>query len=192
MQLQDTHGITGLLAQWKNGDDEALRVVIPALYDELRRLAAVYVRRSHGETLQPTALVHELYLHIDGFRDVDWQSRGQFIAAAARLMRNILVENVRRRKSVKRGGGLVEPLEDLDVSSPVPAVDVLAIDSALDQLARDYPRHARVVELMFFGGLTAAEAAEVMRASGETISLRTVERDWRFARSWLHDYMAAA
>lgn len=193
MQLQEPERITGLLSQWKNGDDDALKLVIPALYDELRRLASAYVRKDDAaQALQPTDLVHEFYLHIAGLREVDWESRGQFIAAAARTMRNILVDGARRRNSERRGGGRIDQLGDLDLPSPEPEVDVLAMDRALEKLAATYPRHARVVELMFFGGLNAAETAQVLSASGTSVSLRTVERDWRFARSWLHTEMASS
>jgi RNA polymerase sigma-70 factor, ECF subfamily len=192
MHLQETQGITTLLSQWKSGDDNAIKLVIPALYDELRRLAGAYLRRSGSDTLQPTALVHEFYLHVSGMRDFDWESRGQFIAAAARTMRNILVDTARRRNAQKRGGGRVDQLQDLDLPSPDPEIDLLAMDAALEKLALQFPRHARVVELMFFGGLTAAEASEVLTASGERVSLRTVERDWKFARAWLHSSMTGS
>lgn len=188
-----TDRITGLLSQWKNGDNDALQIVIPALYDELRRLAAAYVRHEEGgQTLQPTALVHEFYLHVEGLREVEWESRGQFIAAAARTMRNILVDSARRRNAAKRGSGRVDQLGDLDLPSPEPGVDVLAMDHALHKLSAQYPRHARVVELMFFGGLNASETAQVLGSSGQPLSVRTVERDWRFARAWLHSEMAGA
>jgi RNA polymerase sigma factor (TIGR02999 family) len=191
MPFQDTHRITALLGQWKNGDDEAIKLAVPALYEELRRLAAAYVRREDGgETLQPTALVHEFYLHVAGLREVDWESRGQFMAAAARSMRNILVDNARRRNAAKRGGGRVDQLPDCELASPEPSIDLLSMDRALDKFARQYPRHASVVELMFFGGLNASEAAQVLSASGKSVSLRTVERDWHFARSWLQSEMA--
>ena len=184
--------VTALLRQWRCGDDQALARIIPVIYDELRRLAGSYLRGNAPDaTLGPTALVHEFYLKVSGLRDVDWESRGQFIAAAARAMRNLLVDNARRRMSEKHGAGHIEPLGDNDVSVLPPAIEVLAVDEALDKLAAEYPRHARIVELIFFGGLSAAEVSEAMSGPETTISQRTVERDWRFARAWLKNQMTA-
>ncbi len=195
MLLQDTDRITSLLSQWKKGDDDALKLVIPELYEELRRLAGTYVRRDGNATLQATALVHEFYLHVSGLREVEWECRGQFIAAAARTMRNILVDSASRRNAAKRGGGCVDqldglnPVNGLSLAAPESAVDIVALDAALEKLAQQYPRHARVVELMFFGGLTVTETAQVLSATADPVSLRTVERDWRFARTWLQSEM---
>lgn len=177
--------ITGLLAEWRTGDETAVQRVVPLIYDELRRLARSYLQsQPHGHTLQPTGLVHEFYLRAAGLRHVDWQSRGQFIAAAAKVMRNLLVDHARRKTATKRGGpaGL---LDELELSSPEPNLDVLEVHRALEKLSGDFPRHAEVVELMFFGGLNAGEASDVLKACGTAVSPRTVERDWRFARAWL-------
>ena len=190
MDEQAGERVTALLAEWRLGDDQALARIIPQVYDELRRLASSYLRgRPAGATLGTTALVHEFYVKASGLRDVDWESRGQFIAAAARAMRNLLVDDARRRMSEKHGGGRVESLAENEVSIPQPAIDVLAVNEALDKLTAEYPRHARVVELIFFGGLSAAEVSVAMSGPDTTISQRTVERDWRFARAWLKTRM---
>ncbi len=176
--------VTQLLAEWRAGSDTALDRVIPLLYEEMRRIATMYLRSSHPQTLQATALVHEFFLKTPGLREVEWENRSQFLGTAAKVMRNIVVDQARRRGASKRGAGLERvtasgiPIED-------PRLDVLSVDQALGRLEVDYPRHAKVVELLFFGGLTAAEAAQALSATGTEISTRTVERDWRFARSWL-------
>jgi RNA polymerase sigma factor (TIGR02999 family) len=139
--------------------------------------------------LQPTALVHELYFHLAAARDVDWKCRGQFFAISAKLMRRILLDHARTRMTDKRGGGDVVRMEREALSVPGP--DVLQVDAALSRLAKEHPRQAAVVELRFFGGLTAEEAVDALNASGEKVSLRTVERDWRFSRAWLHDELGA-
>ena len=190
LNAQAEERVTALLRQWRFGDDEALARLIPAIYDELQRLAGSYLRgHAAGATLGPTTLVHEFYLKASGLRDVDWESRGQFIAAAARAMRNLLVDNARRRMAEKHGGGRVESLGDNDVSVLQPEIEVLAVNEALDKLATEYPRHARIVELIFFGGLSAAEVSEALSGPETKISQRTVERDWRFARAWLKNQM---
>jgi RNA polymerase sigma-70 factor, ECF subfamily len=192
MDEQAEERVTALLSQWRHGDDQALARIIPVIYDELRRLAGSYLHGNAADaTIGPTALVHEFYLKASGLREVDWESRGQFIAAAARAMRNLLVDNARRRMSEKHGGGRVEPLGDNDVSVLQPAIEVLAVDEALDKLAAEYPRHARIVELIFFGGLNAAEVSEALSGPETKVSQRTVERDWRFARAWLKNQMTS-
>jgi RNA polymerase sigma factor (TIGR02999 family) len=176
--------VTQLLAEWRAGSDAALDQVIPLLYEEMRRIATMYLRSSHPQTLQATALVHEFFLKTPGLREVEWENRSHFLATAAKVMRNIVVDQARRRAAGKRGAGLERvtasgiPVED-------PLIDVLAIDQALGRFELEYPRHAKVVELLYFGGLKAEEAAQVLSASGSSISTRTVERDWRFARAWL-------
>lgn len=184
---RDEDAITRLLAEWRAGDDRALHRIVPLIYDELRRLARAYLQsQPPGHTLRPTALVHEFYLRTDGMRAVEWESRGQFIAAAAKAMRNLLVDHARRRNAQKRGGdGQTGFLDEMELTLPEPDLDVIEVHRALDKLAGEYPRHADVVELMFFGGLNAAEASDVMTARGIPVSQRTVERDWRFARAWL-------
>lgn len=156
--------------------------LLPILYEELRRLAEARLRRTPpGLTLQPTALVHEAWIKLVGDRDPGWSHRGHFLAAAAQAMREILVDHARRRSALKRGGGRLRVEADVDgIAIEVPVDEVLALDEALRQLERAAPRPARVVELRWFAGLSNAEAAQVLE-----ISEPTVERDWRFARSWL-------
>jgi RNA polymerase sigma factor (TIGR02999 family) len=179
-------GITQWLVRWREGDDGALDRVTGLVYAELRRLAGslVYGERSH-HTLQPTALVHELYTHLASARGIDWQCRGQFFGIASRLMRRILVDYARKRSALKRGRGQLASLAD--EAFQIPGPDVLDINLALGRFEQEYPRQARVVEMRFFGGLTAEETVEAMRASGDEISVRTVERDWRFSRAWLQN-----
>ena len=179
--------ITQWLDMWSRGDEAALEKLTPYVYDELRRLADAYLRNERPDhTLQATALVHEAYLRLHTVRDIEWKGRGQFVALAAQTMRRILVDHARKHSAAKRGDGAFKlSLERIErASSPVDN-DLVALDEALDQLAADFPRQAQVVELLFFGGLTTAEAAEVLRARGLDISQRTVERDWRFARARL-------
>ena len=185
-QEEGTADITRLLLRWRSGDDAALPRITNAVYRELRRLAgAMFRQEPEGHTLQPTALVHELYLQLPGMQHFDWKSRSQFFAVAARMMRNILVDNARRRRAVKRGGG--EKAESLpEIGKPF-NFDVLMVNDALERFAIEHSRQAQVVELRFFGGLTADETAETLRHQGIECSLRTVERDWRFARAWLQD-----
>jgi RNA polymerase sigma factor (TIGR02999 family) len=179
--------ITRWLDMWSRGDEAALEKLTPYVYDELRRLADAYLRNERPDhTLQATALVHEAYLRLHSVRDIEWKGRGQFVALAAQTMRRILVDHARKHSAAKRGDGVFKlPLDRIErASSPVDN-DLVALDEALDQLAAEFPRQAQVVELLFFGGLTTAEAAEVLRARGLDISQRTVERDWRFARARL-------
>lgn len=168
--------------------------IAPLVYDELRRLAAAYLRSERpGHTLQATALVHEAYLEVRGMTAVEWQNRAHFIAIAARTMRRILVSHARQHRAAKRGGGAdFRAAIDLDHLGEEPDLNVMALDEALDKLALEYPRQAQVVELRFFGGLTAEETAHVMKTGDDAVSLRTVERDWRFARAWLHQAMTRA
>lgn len=178
--------ITTLLVRWRHGDEAALPDITDAVYRELRRMAGGLFRlESEGHTLQPTALVHELYLQLPDMQSFDWKSRAQFFSVAARMMRNILVDHARRRNAAKRGGG--EKPETMPDIGKAPNLDVLMVNDALDRLAAAHARQAQVVELRFFGGLTADETTEVLRQQGIDCSLRTVERDWRFARAWLQD-----
>jgi len=185
----DTPGvITQWLVRWREGDERALDHITALVYAELRRLAGslVYGERP-GHTLQPTALVHELYTHLAGARGFDWQCRGQFFGIASRLMRQILVDYARKRAAHKRGRLQLDPLSDKALHVPDGRADVLNVNMALSRLEKAHPRQAMVVEMRFFGGLTAEETVEAIRASGEEISLRTVERDWRFSRAWLQN-----
>ncbi len=162
-----------------HGSDQLLALV----YEELRSLARARMREiPPGQTLQPTALVHEVWVRIEGKRPEGWASRAEFFYAAARAMRDILVEDARRKGSLKRGGDrrriVLDPGSDLAIEPP--SEDVVALDEAISVLARDYPDAARVVSLRYFAGLTVDEVAEVMQISGSS-----VERAWRFARAWL-------
>ncbi len=147
-------------------------------------------KHSVNPTLQPTSLVHELYLQLPDVQEIDWQSRTHFLNVAAKMMRNILVDHARKRSALKRG--VVVALEtDVGGSDRALEVDVLLVDQALDQLALIHPRHARVVELRFFGGLTVQETVDVLKVTGVESSVRTVERDWTFARAWLKNAIEA-
>lgn len=165
------------------GDSSALDRLFPALYQELKRQAAGYLRGERaGHTLQPTALAHETYLRLMGRRDYPWQNRAHFMATAARAMRGILVDHARRRRAQKRGGGREQvPLDAtmaIEEQRPVAFDD---LDRALEDLARRSERQAKVVELRYFGGLSAEETAEVLG-----VSPVTVKRDWATARAWLY------
>jgi RNA polymerase sigma factor (TIGR02999 family) len=190
MTSSQDQSITQLLAEWRAGADGAIDEVIPLLYEEMRRMAGAYLRSSGPQTMQATALVHEFFLKTPGLREIPWENRGQFIGAAAKVMRNIVVDQARRRNAGKRGSGFAK-VQGEAVPVEEPTLDVLTVDQALSRLEVEYPRHAKVVELLFFGGLTAEEAAQVLTATGTTVSTRTVERDWRFARAWLHSELAS-
>jgi RNA polymerase sigma factor (TIGR02999 family) len=171
-----------MLADWRGGDQDAGQRLFAAAYQELRRLAAWHLRRErHGHTLQPTALVHEVYLSLFGGELVDWQNRAHFFAVAARQMRRLLIDNARARHALKREGRRVRlSLTDIEGLAVPEPEDLLALDQALDRLEKLEPRAARVVELRFFGGLSEKEASAVL-----DISRATLKRDWTFARAWL-------
>jgi RNA polymerase sigma factor (TIGR02999 family) len=180
--------ITRSLQDWRGGDEDALSRLTAAVYRELRRLASsLFAAESGDRTLQPTALVHELYLQLPSVQHLDWQSRAQFLNVAAKMMRNILVDHARRRHAAKRGGGATPVIVDSLIEDPALKSDVLVINDALDRLSEHYPRQSRVVELRFFGGLTTEETCDVLSATGVECSQRTVERDWTFARAWLQN-----
>ena len=173
--------VTLLLRAWCNGDANALERLAHAVEDELRRLARTYLsRETPGHTLQPTALINEAYLRLLDWKEVEWQGRAHFYSVAAKMMRRILVNHAIARSRQKRGGSAI--LVSLSESAAVPArtTDLIALDEALLALAKLDERKARLVELRYFGGLTAEESAEVMG-----ISLRTVHREWDLARAWL-------
>jgi RNA polymerase sigma factor (TIGR02999 family) len=176
------HEITRLLADWSNGDRQALEKLTPLVYDELRRLAGRYLRQERaGHTLQSTALVHEAYMKLVGQNNVRWQNRAHFFGIAAQMIRRILVDYARARKADKRGSG-AERLS-LDEAIALPGgqdLDLVALDDALEGLAKIDARQSRLVELRFFAGLTIEETAEVMQ-----MSLATAKRDWVSAKAWL-------
>ncbi|HZT30622.1 MAG TPA: sigma-70 family RNA polymerase sigma factor [Bryobacteraceae bacterium] len=176
------HRITQLLQAWSGGDPSALDQLMPVVYDHLHALAQCYMAQERpGHTLQATALVHEAYLRLLDSAHPSWQNRAHFFALCARMMRRILVDWARSRQTLKRGSD-VPPLclaESLAVVGH-PSTDLVAIDEALTALAAIDPRKSQVVELRFFGGLSAKETAEVLKVSEETAL-----RDWKIARSWL-------
>ena len=178
-----TSNITELLASWREGNQEARDRVVDAVYGELRRLAHHHLRRERaGHTLQTTALAHDAYLQLVDQRKVQWQSRAHFFGIAAHLIRRILVEYARRRSAGKRGLEAVRVPLDPELAASQPRdVTVVAIDDALNALSSVDPQQSRIVELRFFGGLTVEETASVL-----DISPRTVKREWRMARAWLH------
>jgi RNA polymerase sigma factor (TIGR02999 family) len=178
---------TALLLASASGDQQAREQMLPLIYDELRRLAASYLRRERPDhTLQPTALVHEAYMRLIDQRQVDWSNRAQFIGLAAVMMRRILVNHARDRIAAKRGGSAERvPLTIVAEQIGAPEVDLLGLDEALDRLAALDGRKSRIVELKFFGGLTMDEIAATVG-----MSRATVERDWTFARAWLYRAIA--
>jgi RNA polymerase sigma factor (TIGR02999 family) len=174
--------ITALLVAWGGGDESALDRLMPIVYDELRRLAHRYMGRERpGHTLQTTALVNEAYLRLVSWREVRWQNRAHFFAVSAQMMRRILVDFARDRKYLKRGGGALRvSLADAASLTEQRGADLVALDEALTALAEVDRRKALVVEMRFFGGLSVAEVAEVLKVSKETVM-----RDWRLAKVWL-------
>ncbi len=174
--------ITLLLSEWSGGDSVAAERLMPLVYEELRRLARQYLARERDDhTLQPTALVHEAYLRLAGQERMEWKNRAQFYGVAAQLMRRVLVDHARANLAGKRGGGAQHV--DLDHAQIPPeerAENLIAVDSALGELALHDARKSRVVELRFFAGLTVEETAETMG-----LNAATVRRDWTFAKAWL-------
>jgi RNA polymerase sigma factor (TIGR02999 family) len=180
--------VTRILGAVTAGDARASEELLPIVYADLRRLAAGRMARlAPGQTLQATALVHEAYVRLLGSNDPGWKGRAHFFGAAARAMREVLADHLQRKASLKRGGHFRRVGADTaaEFSADGPSDDVLAVEEALEEFEREYPRKAEVVTLSFFGGLTAAEIAEVLG-----LSARTVERDWRFARAWLNGRLA--
>jgi len=179
--------VTALLKRWRQGDSAALEKLVPLVYSELRRIAARQLRRERpNHTLQPTALVHEVYLKLVDQHRIEWQNRAQFFGIAAQLIRRILVDHVRNRRTAKRGGGTLTVALDDAVSEPAREnIDLVKLDDALLSLAAKDEQQSRVVELRFFGGLSIEETAEVLR-----ISPSTVKRDWAAAKAWLYRDMS--
>lgn len=173
---------TQILAEWSDGDEDAPGRLMPIVYEELRRRAAIYLRRERPDhTLQATALVHEAYLKIVDQHGASWKNRAHFCAVVAKVMRRVLMEHARGHNTEKRGGKLEklyldETRELVQERSP----DLIALDDALQSFSATYPREGEVVEMKFFGGLRANEIAEVLE-----VSEKTVLRDWNFARLWL-------
>ncbi len=187
MNAAASHEITGLLKAWGKGQSSALDDLIPLAYRELKRLARQHMRGREHETLQTTALVHEAYIRLVDLSSVSWQDRAHFFAMAAQIMRGILVDAARARRSQKRGGPLQRAGASANVElDQIPdmgsgrAEEILAIHEALECLAEMDARQAQVVEMRFFGGLTVDETAAVLK-----ISPQSVMRDWRLAKAWL-------
>jgi RNA polymerase sigma factor (TIGR02999 family) len=174
--------VTGLLRAWSAGDASARDALMPLVYQELRRRAAVHLRRERrGHTLQPTALVNEVYLRLVDQDRAVWQNRAQFLAVVSQLMRRLLVDRARARRMAKRSGRWARvALDERAAAAPPIDVDVLDLDAALTRLARVDPRKTRIAELRFFGGLSLHEAADAVG-----VSMATAERDWQAARAWL-------
>jgi RNA polymerase sigma-70 factor (ECF subfamily) len=186
MTTLSADNLTGLLTEWRQGDKTALETLTPLVYDELRRIAHRYMRSEReGHTLQTTALVNEAYLRLTDQQKVHWQNRAHFFAVTAHVMRHILIDHARRRHYVKRGGEAQPvPIEAAVVMSQPRAAELVALDEALEELAKLDPRKGRVVELRYFGGLSLEETAEVLE-----VSPMTVRRDWRAAKAWLYRRM---
>ena len=183
-----SHGeITELLIAWGDGDQDALDKLTPLVYNELRRIARSKLRQ-HGADglLQPTVLVHEAYIRLVDQKRLQWRNRAHFYAIAANTMRRILVDDLRRRTADKRGGdATLVSLDEGDAVSDPRAMDLLALDEALERLATLDERHAKLIELRFFGGMNNDEIAAALG-----IAVATVKREWRAARAWLHSQLA--
>jgi RNA polymerase sigma factor (TIGR02999 family) len=174
--------ITALLSDWQGGSEQALNALTPLVYNELRRLAQSYLNRERpGHTLQGTALVHEAYLRLIDQRQVHWRDRNHFFALSAELIRRILVDHARTKRAEKRGGDQVKLSLEEGLEPPAPGdVDLIALDDALQVLARTDPQQSRIVELRYFAGLKIEETAEVLN-----ISPATVKRDWTIAKAFI-------
>jgi RNA polymerase sigma factor (TIGR02999 family) len=174
--------VTKLLANWSSGDRAALEALVPLVYDELRRVAKYYLKQERqNHTLSSTALVHEAYLRLVNQKEVTWQDRAHFFGVAAQMMRRILVDHARHHAYAKRGGGVLTlALEEAVATPQGREVNLVALDDALNGLAKLDERQSRMVELRFFGGLSIEETSEVLG-----VSMPTVKRDWASARAWL-------
>ena len=186
--MVDSRGeVTVLLEQLKLGSEDALERIIPLVYRELRRVAGRYMRDERpGHTLQPTALVHEVFLRLVGQRRADWRSRTQFVGVAGQLMRRLLVDHARGRRALKHGIPITLNEEIFDRAAADHTEEVLAVDEILARLEQFDAQQARIVELRYFGGLSVEETAEAM-----AISPRTVKRDWAMAKGWLKTQLRA-
>jgi RNA polymerase sigma factor (TIGR02999 family) len=186
LNQQVSENVTQLLIDLSNGDRDAVDILLPVIYDELRKLAANYLRRERPDhTLQPTALVHEAYLRLVDQTRVNWQNRAHFFGVAAQIMRRLLVDHARRPNAEKRGQNFQKISLDENVDRAVErSTRMIALDDALKALAELDEQKARVVELRYFGGLSIEETARVMG-----VTPTTIKRHWRFAKAWLHGAM---
>jgi RNA polymerase sigma factor (TIGR02999 family) len=175
--------VTQVLRRLTDGDEQAAVNLLPLVYAELRRLAKSRMAKiPPGQTLQPTALVHEAYLRLVGRQDPGWEGRGHFFAAAARAMRDILVDQARRKASIKHGGDRRRVnADEIALSIESPSEDLLALNEALDRLERDDPRKGQIVMLRYFAGLSREETAEALG-----LTVRTIDREWRYIKTWLY------
>jgi RNA polymerase sigma factor (TIGR02999 family) len=181
--------VTRILSAIEHGDPQGAADLLPLVYDELRKLAAARLAQEKpGQTLQPTALVHEAYLRlVDGLQAQHWNSRGHFFAAAAEAMRRLLVDNARRRARIKHGGDRHrDELSPSQIAAPQPSDDLLALDEALQRLEDEDPQSAQLVKLRYFAGMTIPQAAEILG-----VSPRQADFLWSFARAWLRRQMGA-
>ncbi|HEY1272980.1 MAG TPA: sigma-70 family RNA polymerase sigma factor [Terriglobales bacterium] len=179
----NSHDLTGLLKKWGEGEEGALNQLLPAVYDELHRMAVRYLHRERPDhTLQPTALINEAYLRLVDQNRVTWENRAQFFGIAASMMRRILVDHARGHQADKRGGSAIKlPLDEGIRGEPKQEeMELVALDAALTRLARMDPEQGRLIELRYFAGLTIEETAQVMQ-----VSPATVKRNWTISRAWL-------
>jgi RNA polymerase sigma-70 factor (ECF subfamily) len=183
---QASHQVTKLLKEWSDGDESVPAQLMPLVYEELRRLAHLYMRREKpGHTLETSALVNEAYVRLVGQNNIQWESRAHFFGIAAQLMRQILVDQARRRNAAKRGGDAIRvSLNDAMIVAHEQSASVIALDDALKSLEEIDPRKGRIVELRFFGGMSIEETAAALR-----VSPGTVMREWTFIRAWLRKEM---
>lgn len=181
--MKTNSDVTEWLVAWGNGDQEALNKLIPLVYGELHRLAARYMRKENpNHTLQTSALLNEAYIKLVDQKKVRWQNRAHFFGIAAQVMRRVLLDHAKHRARAKRGGNIIKVSLNEDIFlSPERAAELIALDQALNGLAEIDPTKSRIVEMKFFGGLSNEEIAEV-----ENVSTRTIEREWRKAKAWLH------
>ena len=179
----DTHGVTDLLIELSNGKRNAMDELLPLIYNELKRIAANYLRRERSDhTLQPTALVNEAYMKMVDITQVSWQNKAHFIGVAANQMRRILVDHARQHNAQKRGGEFhILTLNDEIDAADEQSADLIALDDALTELAKMDPVKAQIVELRYFGGLTTDETAEVLG-----VSPITIKRHWKMTKAWLY------
>jgi RNA polymerase sigma-70 factor, ECF subfamily len=178
---KDELDITGMLAAWSKGEAKALADIMPMVYDDLRVIARRHLGQSSGRTVQSGSLVHEAYMKLVNARGIRCNNRAHFFALCSQMIRRILVDHARKHGTAKRGQGLQVPLDEALLGSKARAVELEALDEALNSLASIDARKARVVELRFFGGLSVEESAEVLKISEETVT-----RDWKVAKTWLH------
>lgn len=188
MSANQPDSITQMLIELTDGNREVVNQILPHIYDELRRLASSYLRKERtNHTLQPTALVHEAYMKLIDQNRVKWQNRAHFFGIAAQVMRRILMDHARKHQANKRGGEIEKlPIEEeILIVSNDKSAELLALDEALEELAKIDPDKARIVELRYFGGLSIEETAEVME-----VSVPTINRHWKLAKAWLYSQVA--